>query len=153
MSTPDEPMRSYFTLLTDIPLAEVDRLLGPGVNPRDAKEALGRAIVAQYHGLEAAEEAAAAFRRRSAGLDPEDIPVITIGRDLLDSEGRLPAPRLIVALGFETSTSNARRTMAGGGFNIGIDRLVITDPHALVEVTDGLLVRVGKRKIARVRLS
>ena len=50
MSIPDEPMRQYFTLLTELPLAEVDRLLAPGVNPRDAKEALGKAIVAQYHG-------------------------------------------------------------------------------------------------------
>ena len=33
MSIPDEPMRQYFTLLTDLPLAEVDRLLGPGRQP------------------------------------------------------------------------------------------------------------------------
>ena len=33
MSIPDEPMRQYFTLLTELPLAEVDRLLAPGVNP------------------------------------------------------------------------------------------------------------------------
>ncbi|MDB5349613.1 MAG: tyrS [Planctomycetota bacterium] len=152
MSLPDEPMRPYFTLLTDIPLAEVDRLLGPGVNPRDAKEVLGKAIVAQYHGDGAAEAAAAAFRRRSEGLDPEDIPVVEITRDLLDGEGRVSAPRLIVALGFESSTSNARRTIEGGGFNIGTDRRVITDTKTMIDVTDGLLVRVGKRKIARIKL-
>src|SRR5437764_3392833 len=28
MSIPDEPLRQYFTLLTDLPLEEVDRLLG-----------------------------------------------------------------------------------------------------------------------------
>ena len=66
MSIPDEPMRQYFTLLTDLPLAEVDRLLGPGVNPRDAKEVLGKAIVAQYHGRGGRRAAAAEFRRRSA---------------------------------------------------------------------------------------
>src|SRR3954449_3018093 len=42
MSLPDEPMRQYFTLLTDLPTTEVDRLLAPGVNPRDAKEVLGK---------------------------------------------------------------------------------------------------------------
>src|SRR4051794_22316296 len=119
MSLPDEPMRQYFTLLTDVPLAEVDRLLGPGVNPRDAKEVLGKAIVTQYHGAEAAEAAAASFRRRSEGLDPEEIPDAPIGRDTLDANGCIPAPRLIVALGFESSTSNARRTIEAGGFNIG----------------------------------
>src|SRR5206468_2975450 len=50
MSIPDEPLRQYFTLLTDLPLEEVHSLLAPGVNPRDAKEVLGRTIVAQYWG-------------------------------------------------------------------------------------------------------
>ena len=57
MSIPDEPMKLYFTLLTELPLDEVDRLVGPGVNPRDSKEVLGKAIVAQYHGTEAGERA------------------------------------------------------------------------------------------------
>jgi tyrosyl-tRNA synthetase len=39
-----------------------------------------------------------------------------------------------------------------GGFNVGPNREVITDPKALIHVADGLIVRVGKRKIARVRL-
>src|ERR1700678_2633608 len=42
MSIPDEPMRQYFTLLTELPLADVDRHLAPGVNPRDTKELLGK---------------------------------------------------------------------------------------------------------------
>ncbi len=153
MSLPDEPMRQYFTLLTDLPMAEVEALLAPGVNPRDAKEALGKAIAAQYHGQAAADAAAEAFRRRAKGEDPEDIPDAPIGRDLLDADGRIAAPRLIVALGFESSTSNARRTIEAGGFTLGPDRRVIVDPKALVDVPDGLVVRVGKRKIARVRLS
>jgi tyrosyl-tRNA synthetase len=152
MSLPDEPMRSYFTLLTDLPLAEVDRLLSTGVNPRDAKEALARAIIAQYAGPDAAEAAAAAFRRHTRGEDPEEIPEVTIPRAGLDAEGKMPAPRLIVALGLETTTSNGRRVVEQGGCNVGPDRTPITDPKAAIAVTDGLIVRVGKRKIARVRL-
>lgn len=153
MSIPDEPMRQYFTLLTDLPLAEVDALLAPGVNPRDAKERLGKLIVAQYHGPEAAEAAAEAFRRRAAGEDPLEIPEVALDRALLDAEGRIAAPRLIVALGLETSTSNARRVIEQGGFNVGPDRRVVNDPKASVAAADGLIVRVGKRKIARIRLA
>jgi tyrosyl-tRNA synthetase len=36
--------------------------------------------------------------------------------------------------------------------NVGPDRTPLTDPKATLAVTDGLIVRVGKRKIARVRL-
>jgi tyrosyl-tRNA synthetase len=152
MSVPDEPMRQYFTLLTELPLAEVDRLLATGVNPRDAKEILGKAIVAQYHGAEAAERAAGEFRRRASGEDPEEIPVVSLAAGKLDSEGRIPAFVLIKELGLESSTSNARRVIEQGGMNVGPDRRAISDPKSLIVVTDGLIVRVGKRKIVRVSL-
>ena len=152
MSIPDEPMRQYFTLLTDLPMPEVDALLVSGVNPRDAKEALGKAIVSQYHGAVAAEQSAAEFRRRAAGEDPDEIPDIALAADKLDAEGRVPAPILIKELGLDSSTSNARRVIEQGGFNVGPERETISDPRALIYVSDGLIVRVGKRKIARIRL-
>ena len=150
MSIPDEPMRQYFTLLTELPLTEVDRLLGPGVNPRDAKEALGKAIVAQYHGAEAAERAATEFRHRASGHDPDEISIVTLAAAKLDAEGRIPAFILLKELGLESSTSNARRVIEQGGVTIGPDRDGIADPKALVTVHDGLIVRVGKRKIVRI---
>ncbi len=61
-------------------------------------------------------------------------------------------PHLIVALGFESSTSNARRKIEEGAVTIGPDRQVIKDPKAAIAVVDGLIVRVGKHKIARVRV-
>ena len=152
MSVPDEPMRQYLTLLTDLPLAEIEALLAPGVNPRDSKEVLGKAIVSQYHGQAAAEAAAEAFRRRARGEDPEEIQVVKLDRSLLDANGCLPGPVLIVKLGFESSTSNARRVIEQGGFTIGPDRQVVSDPKAPVAVTEGLIVRVGKRKIGRIAL-
>ena len=152
MSVPDEPMRQYFTLLTDLPMPEIDALLASGVNPRDAKEALGKAIVSLYHGAIAAEQSAAEFRRRAAGEDPEEIPDIALSADKLDAEGRVPAPILIKELQLDSSTSNARRVIEQGGFNVGPERETISDPKALIYVSDGLIVRVGKRKIARIRL-
>ena len=153
MSVPDEPMRQYFTLLTELPLDEVDRLLAPGVNPRDAKEALGKAIVSQYQGSEAADRAAAEFRRRAAGEDPDEIPEVTLAAGKLDAEGRIPAFILLKEVGLESSTSNARRVIEQGGLSIGAGREPITDPKAPIVPSDGLIVRVGKRKIVRVRLA
>ncbi len=152
MSVPDGPMRQYFTLLTELPMDEVDRLLGAGINPRDAKEMLGKAVVAQYNGAEAADKAAMEFRRRSSGEDPLEIPDITLAAGKLDSDGRIPVFVLVKELGLESSTSNARRVIAQGGVNIGANRESIEDPKALIAVTDGLIVRVGKRKIVRVKL-
>jgi tyrosyl-tRNA synthetase len=152
MSIPDEPMRRYFTLLTDFPLSEVDRLLAPAINPRDAKEVLGKAITSQYHETEAADRAAEEFRRRASGRDPDEIPEVVLAADKLDDAGRIPAMILLRELRMESSTNNARRVIEQGGFNVGPDRQTISDPKALIVVSDGLIVRVGKRKIARIRL-
>jgi tyrosyl-tRNA synthetase len=152
MSIPDEPMRMFFTLLTEIPLNEVDSVLRPDVNPRDAKEVLARAIVSHYHGPEAAGRAATEFRRRAAGEDPEEIPDVHLGAGKLDSEGTIPAPNLLKELALETSTSNARRVIEQRGLTIGPDRQAVTDAKARIPVHDGLIVRVGKRKIVRVRI-
>jgi tyrosyl-tRNA synthetase len=151
MSIPDEPMRQYFTLLTDLSEMEIARWLSDQYNPRDSKEALGKAIVAHYHGQAAADHAAAEFRRRATGADPEEIIEVALPSDLLDADGEVPWARLIVALGLESSTSNARRVIAQGGVNFGPDREAVTDVKAKIAPADGLIVRVGKRKIARVR--
>ncbi|GAC1463183.1 MAG: tyrosine--tRNA ligase [Isosphaeraceae bacterium] len=152
MSIPDDAMRSYFTLLTDLPIPEIDQWLDPGVNPRDAKEVLGKALVTQYWGAEKAADAALAFRRRSEGFDPEIIPKVPLATKQLDDAGSLIAYQLLVLLGLESSTSNARRVIEQGGVRIGPDRQAVTDPRARITLTDGLVVRVGKRKIAQVEL-
>ena len=79
MSIPDEPMRQYFTLLTDLPLAEVDRLLGPGVNPRDAKEVLGKAIVAPVsRPPRRPRPPPPSSAAGPTGEDPEEIPEVAV---------------------------------------------------------------------------
>ncbi len=152
ISSPDETMRAYFTLLTDMPIAEVDELLGPGVNPRDAKERLGKTIVTQYHGAADADAAAEEFRKRAAGADPDEIPEVILGSKLLDEAGMILPPRLIVALKLASSTSEARRLIDQGGVTIGPDRTLVSDPKSPIYVENGLIVRVGKRKIAQVAI-
>ena len=119
MSIPDEPMRQYFTLLTELPLAGGRSPAGAGVNPRDAKEVLARRSWRSTTATEAAEQAAAEFRRRAAGEDPDEIPEVALAAGKLDAEGRMPAFVLIKELGLESSTSNARRVIEQGGVNIG----------------------------------
>ena len=152
MSVPDEPLRQYYTLLTDAPVEEIDRVLAPGVNPRDAKDALARSIVAGLYSWEEADAASAEFRKRAKGEDPDEIPEVALERGQLDAEGRITVPRLLVALGLEKSTSDARRDIDGGGVTIGPDRAVVRETKAPIAVHDGLIVRVGKRKIVRVKI-
>ena len=149
MSLPDVPMRQYFTLLTDLPLAEVDRLLGPGLNPRDAKEVLGKAIVAQYHGPEAGEAAAGVFRNRAKGVDQE-IRSGSVLRSLLDNENKIAPGILLKTLGLASSTSEGIRLVEQGGVKIGPERTPLArDKNAKIEVTSGLMITVGSGNKAK----
>src|SRR5262249_45733584 len=95
----------------------------------------------------------AEFRRRAAGEDPDEIPDVHLDPGQRDAEGRIPAFVLIKELGLESSTSNARRVIVQGGMTIGPERRPISDPKTLIHVEHGLIVRVGKRKILRVKLA
>jgi tyrosyl-tRNA synthetase len=79
-------------------------------------------------------------------------PTVPLDRSALDSQGLIPLWQLLVHLGLETCNSNARRVVAQGGvwFVEGIPGP--DNPAAVVGVTDGMVVRVGKRKAARVQL-
>jgi tyrosyl-tRNA synthetase len=60
--------------------------------------------------------------------------------------------QLLVLLGLAKSKNEARRSIEGGGVTIGPDKEKITDVDAQIAVTNGLIVRVGKRRVVRVKL-
>ena len=149
MSLPDGPMRQYFTLLTDLTLAEVDRLLGPGGNPRDAKEVLGKAVVAQYHGPEAGEAAAEAFRRRARGVDQE-IGEGFVLRSLLDPDNKMSPGHLLKWLDLAGSATEGARLVVQGAVKIGPEKTPLPrDRNIKLEVFTGLIVTVGSGNRAK----
>jgi tyrosyl-tRNA synthetase len=153
MSIPDHLMPEWFALLSDRPDREIQTLVDPAAtHPRQAKELLGKDIVSFYHGGSAADEAAEEWRRRfSQGQDPTDIPELALPSDELVN-GSLNICTLLVRLALAPSKNEARRLVQQNAVNIGPDREKVTDPTAAIAVTDGLVVRVGARRIARVRI-
>jgi tyrosyl-tRNA synthetase len=155
MSIPDHLMREWFELLTDRSAVEITRLLSPAdTHPMEAKKTLAMDIVAGYHGAEAAAAARAAWERRfSGGNDPPpgEIPDRDVPASGL-ADGRLAAFRLLVAVGLAPSNNEARRLIQGGGVTVGPARDRVSDPNAALDVCTGLLVRVGSRRIVRVRV-
>jgi len=150
MSIPDALMENYWTLLTDAPLEEVREVLRT-THPREAKERLASAVVARYHGSEAAREAAAEFRRVfSEKEQPTEIPEVRLARSEL-KDGRIGLARLIVAAGLAASNSEAMRLVQQGA--VRLDDEVLTDPKAQVAVKAGAVLRVGKRRWGRITIT
>jgi tyrosyl-tRNA synthetase len=149
MSIPDALMPQWFRLLTDRSEPEIQRLLE---NPMAAKKTLGRDIAASYHGAESAAQAQAEWERQfSQRQDPTEIDEVPIAASAL-SDGKAPVVRLLSLTGLAKSNNEARRHVQGGGVTVGPDRRKVTDPNEAVAVTNGLVVRFGRR-IVRVRLT
>jgi tyrosyl-tRNA synthetase len=149
MSIPDALMREWFELLTDRPAEEIATLLP---QPMAAKKQLGKDIVAFYHGATCAAEAEAEWTRRfSDRQDPTEIAEIAVPATEL-ADGALWICKLLVVLGLAKSNSDARRSVEGGGVTIGPERTKVSDPKANVAVHDGLIVRVGNRRVVKVKL-
>jgi tyrosyl-tRNA synthetase len=154
MSIPDDLMPEWFTLLTDREGDDIGRLTdGKTTHPMEAKKTLAADIVTFYYGAEAAAIARAEWERRFSGKqDPTEIPEAQIPASSL-TDGRMSITKLLVALKLAASGNEARRLVQQGAVTIGPDREKITDPNASITVTDGLIVRVGNRRIVRVRVS
>jgi tyrosyl-tRNA synthetase len=148
MRIADALMADWFTLLTDRSPDEVSRLLAG--KPNEAKKALAADIVQCYHGPNAAAAERENWRKQFEDRgDPDVIPEVTIPADKLVG-GEIPAVDLIALAKLTESKNEARRKITEGAFNYGPDRTRITDVKATLAVTDGLVIRLG-RKILRVR--
>lgn len=153
MRIPDELMRSYFELLTDVPEAKIADLSDLSkVNPRDSKEELAMTIITEYHSAEAAGAAAEEFRRvhggRAGGL-PDEIPEITLPADKI-RDGKIVPIDLITHCGFGESRSETRRLVAERG--VRLNGKVIEDATDPIAVKAGDVLQRGRRRFVRLRL-
>lgn len=144
LSIPDVLTGKYAGLLLDEPL-------DPALGPRDAKHALARAIVSHYHGAAAAAAAVEHFERVVVrGEAPEAMAEARVPAESV-KEGRVWIVRLLTETGLAGSKAEAQRLIGQGAVELDGERL--TDQKADVPVKDGAILRVGKRRFARLKVS
>lgn len=151
MRIPDELMRNYFELLTDVPPEQVADLVSSGKhNPRESKEVLAKTIITQYHSAQDADAAAAEFRRvhgGGAGGLPDEIPEVVVPADRVSNGMISPLDLLVDCLG-EKSRGEARRLIAERG--VKINGAVIEDANTPMAIKTGDILQRGKRKFVRL---
>jgi tyrosyl-tRNA synthetase len=150
MSIGDDLMWSYHELLTDFAPAEIEDLRNAVRNgqqhPMDVKAGLAERIVADFHGADAAREAAEEFRRvfreRKA---PGQAPRISVPRG---SNKKLAA--LLVELQLAPSRSEAERLIRQGAVEIDGQRIEDVRAEVAVDAPREFMLRAGKRKFVCV---
>jgi len=141
LSLPDGAMPAWYDLLLG---ASAPEALGP----RDAKRALGRALVERFHGPDAALRAEANFDRvfvaREAPEEMEDAAIAC-----RDGVAHLPE---VIASAFGGSRSDARRKLAQGGVRLDGEALAPEPLDVECSRLDGAVLQVGRRQFRRLRV-
>lgn len=146
MSIPDEVIINYFELATEVPMEEIKNIkleLTSGTNPRDIKIRLAKEIVTLYHSAEEADKAEQEFLNMfQKGGKPDAIEEIQIGKTEIN------VVDLIMETNLVTSKSDGRRMVEQGAVKINDEKIPSIDE--IIQINDGILVQVGKRKFLKI---
>ncbi|MDX1390002.1 MAG: S4 domain-containing protein, partial [Acidobacteriota bacterium] len=141
----------YYELVTNVSLdgiAQMKRLVKQGtLHPKKAKEGLATRIVTDFYDENAAREAGQEFERIfRQGKTPDEIAEHKVPA----GDGRVPLARLLVRLEMAKSNGEATRLIRQGA--VSIDRVKIAADTREIDVRagDSRLIKVGKRRFARV---
>ncbi|GHT89921.1 tyrosine--tRNA ligase [Betaproteobacteria bacterium] len=152
MSISDSLMWRYYDLLSFRSEAEIARFkqeVADGKNPRDIKVALAQEIVARFHNKAAAEAALADFEARfRQGAIPDEMPEFALHAE---NTSGLPIPQALKQAALTASASEAIRMIEQGG--VKADGEKVSDKTLLLPVGATVVLQVGKRKFARVKIT
>jgi tyrosyl-tRNA synthetase len=151
MSISDEMMWRYYELLTDVQVADIEKMKRE-THPMQAKKALAGTIVADFHsadaGARAGEDWAKQFQKDQVPEEVEEVLVALaeVGGSV-DDQGRASVriDRLLVKCGLAESSTDAGRKLKQG--SVRLENAVQRDPRIVLTGPSPirLALRVGKQ--------
>lgn len=147
LSASDDLMFRYYELLSDLDNAEIaelkSRMESGELHPKKVKQQLARELTARFHSEEAAQKAEENFEQvfKKGGV-PDDIPEFMLSKE------EIWLPKLLVETGMVKSTSDGRRMVKQNA--VSIDGVKIADDKANIQPEGEILIKVGKRRFAKV---
>jgi tyrosyl-tRNA synthetase len=158
MSISDELMWRYYELLTDLTTREIDALKQAVANgnahPMKLKQDLGKRIVNDFHGYQAAEHAAEDWSRMFQKQEaPEDLPLVSVKFEDLAAPnaamsngiGQVKLDKLLARTGLATSVSDGVRKVKQNA--VKVDGELKTELVVAVKLGTQFTLRAGKKMI------
>jgi tyrosyl-tRNA synthetase len=139
MQVSDDLMWRYYLLLTDKNEAEIGEMKAK-LHPMEAKIALGRSIVADFHSPADADHSVEIFtkvvRRKEI---PEDIPTVELPPEAL-KDGAVRVDKLLAKIGLADSVNDAVRKLKAGAVEINGAKV----KELAAPVSPEMVIQVGK---------
>ena len=147
----DADVKTCLSLLTFLPMDEIEALCAEGANINEAKRVLAYTVTSQVHGEDEAKRAEEAALALFGGKgDLTHMPTVALSDADIEESG-MSITRLLVLAGIEKSNSAAIRSVREGGISVN-DRKV-TDTKAVLdsaELADGIILKKGKKTFVRL---
>src|SRR5579884_915419 len=144
MSISDAMMWRYYELLTDVQMADIERMKREA-HPMQVKKDLAARIVKDFHSADAATKAAEDWAKQ---FQKDEVPE-TIEEVIIDeSEDHQRIDKLLARVRLAESTSDAVRKLKQGA--VKVDGKTITDPTRVLDISSAKVLQVG-RKMKRVK--
>ena len=147
----DSDVLKCIRMLTFLPLEQIDEMeKWEGSRINEAKEILAYELTKTVHGEEEAEKAKNAGKALFGGGAGADVPTLKL-TDADFTDGKIDVLTLLVRAGLVPSKSEARRAVEQGGVTVDGEKIGdIRKTYARAELTDGKLVRRGKKSFMKV---
>ena len=140
MKIPDDVLRQYFELATDLPIEEIDEIMSGDI--REAHFRFAKELLAMYDDVNEFDSLKEKYLNIAKGGIPTDVEEMKVSEDSAN------ICDLLVAAGFATSRGEAKRMVTGNGVKINGEP--ITDITTMVEVANEPVIQFGKNKFKKV---
>lgn len=140
MKIPDNVLRQYFELATDLPTDEINKIMSGDI--REAHLQFAKELLKMYDDVNEFESIKERYMNIAKGEIPENIEEIKI------EDKELNICDLLVKSGFANSKSEAKRMILGNG--VKVDGKVITDINKVIEIENGRVIQFGKNRFKKI---
>ena len=143
MKIPDEVLKEYFDLATDLATDEINEVMSGDI--REAHFVFAKELLSMYNVDADFEEIKSRYLKIAEGGIPEDIKEFKI------SEKSINVCDLLVKIGFSNSKSEAKRMIQGKG--VKINSKIVEDTNKIIDMQDEKVVQFGKNKFMKISKS
>ena len=140
MKIPDECLRQYYELATDMPIEEINEIMAGDI--REAHFRFARELLKMYDDVNEFEELKARYLEIAKGGTPDDVPELKVDGN------EIGLTDAMVNAGFVPSKAEAKRMVKGNG--VKVNGKVVSDVQLTLDPKENPVIQVGKNKFIKL---
>lgn len=140
MKIPDNVLRQYFELATDLPTDEIDKIMSKDI--REAHMLFAKELLKMYDDVNEFESVKSRYMSIAKGAIPDNIEEVKI------SEDNINICDLLINVQFANSKSEAKRMILGNG--VKVNSRIITNVNEIIIIKDEVVIQFGKNRFKKV---